>query len=144
MDLQIRLLNEFAVVPTRAHEFDAGLDLSYAGKDTVLSRSGERMLLGTGIAIAIPNGYVGLVHPRSGLAHKKGITTLNGPGTIDAGYRGEVFVNLYNSSYESVWIEPGDRIAQLVIQRVELPEVIVVESLDETVRGSNGHGSSGT
>ncbi len=143
MKLQIKLLNEFATMPTRAHAGDAGMDLTYAGADEFFLPGGKRRLVSTGIAVAIPVGYVGLIHPRSGLAHKNGITVLNTPGTIDAAYRGEIKVNLYNTDERSLWIKPGDRIAQLVIQQVELPELVQVEELDETSRGENGHGSSG-
>ncbi len=143
MKLQIKLLNEFATMPIRAHAGDAGMDLTYAGADEFFLPGGKRRLVSTGIAVAIPIGYVGLIHPRSGLAHKNGITVLNTPGTIDAAYRGEIKVNLYNTDERSLWIKPGDRIAQLVIQQVELPELVQVEELDETSRGENGHGSSG-
>lgn len=106
--------------------------------------AGGRALVGTGIAIALPHGHVGLVHPRSGLAAKNGITVLNAPGTIDAGYRGEVKIILLNTSDEAFNIAPGDRIAQLVIQKVEHPDIEVVESLDEdTSRGAGGFGSTG-
>jgi dUTP pyrophosphatase len=102
------------------------------------------MLVNTGVAVNIPAGYVGLVHPRSGWAHKYGITVNNAPGTIDSGYVGNVLVNLINHGSETVAIEYGDRIAQLLVQRVELPEVELVESLDTTARGTAGHGSTGT
>ncbi len=97
----------------------------------------------TGVSIALPQGYVGLVHPRSGLAAKHGITVLNTPGTIDAGYRGEIMVILFNSSEVDFEVAVGDRIAQLVIQTVEAAKFIAVERLPETERGETGFGSSG-
>jgi dUTP pyrophosphatase len=97
----------------------------------------------TGVSIALPDGYVGLVHPRSGLAHKSGITVLNTPGTIDAGYRGEIAVNLYNSTENDFQVQIGDRIAQLVIQEVSRAEFLRVERLPESDRGEGGHGSTG-
>jgi dUTP pyrophosphatase len=102
-----------------------------------------RELVPTGVSIALPAGYVGLVHPRSGLALKHGITVLNSPGTIDAGYRGEIMVTLFNSSAEPFEIEAGDRIAQLLIQKVERAEFIAVESLPDSDRGQAGFGSTG-
>ncbi len=100
--------------------------------------------MGTGIAVAIPAGYVGLVHPRSGLAARAGLSIVNAPGTVDAGYRGEIKVNLINlDPTEPVRIGRGDRIAQLLVQRVELWDVVEVDELDETDRGEGGHGSTG-
>lgn len=131
------------LMPTRAHPHDAGLDLRCGHKLGVILLPGQRMLVNTGVAVNIPAGYVGLVHPRSGHAHKYGITVNNAPGTIDAGYIGNVLVNLINHGRETVALEYGDRIAQLLIQRVELPELEVVDSLETTTRGSKGHGSTG-
>lgn len=131
------------LMPTRAHEHDAGLDLKCAHRFGVTLAPGERQLVDTGVKVAIPAGYVGLVHPRSGHAHKYGITVNNAPGTIDAGYVGNVLVNLINHGSETVALEYGDRIAQLLVQRVELPELEVVDSLDTTTRGTAGHGSTG-
>lgn len=140
--LQIKRLTPNAVAPTYAHDDDAGMDLR--ASEEIILPVGGRALVSTGIAIALPCGHVGLVHPRSGLAAKNGITVLNTPGTIDAGYRGEVKVILINTSDEAFTITPGDRIAQLVIQKVEHPTVEVVDSLDEdTVRGAGGFGSTG-
>ena len=104
---------------------------------------GERQLIDTGVKVAIPAGYVGLVHPRSGWAHKYGITVNNAPGTVDAGYTGNVRVNLINHGQDVVSIGYGERIAQLLIQRVELPEIEIVDSLDTTTRGAGGFGSTG-
>lgn len=140
--LQIKRLSPDATVPTYAHEGDAGMDLRAV--EAVAVPSGGRALVGTGIAFALPRGFVGLVHPRSGLAAKNGVTVLNAPGTIDAGYRGEIKVILYNTGAESFLVSPGDRIAQLIIQQVECPAIEVVAALDEdTTRGIGGFGSTG-
>ena len=141
MKLQI-VCDDKELLPTRAHEHDAGLDLK-CGELGVVLKPGERRLVDTGVKVAIPAGYVGLVHPRSGHAHKYGITVNNAPGTVDAGYTGNIKVNLINHGEETVCIYYGDRIAQLLIQRVELPELEVVASLDTTARGTAGHGSTG-
>ena len=140
--LQIKRLTPNAAAPTYAHEEDAGMDLRASEEATL--PAGGRALVSTGLAIALPHGYVGLIHPRSGLAAKNGVTVLNAPGTIDAGYRGEVKVILLNTSDDAFHIALGDRIAQLVIQKVEHPDIEVVESLDEdTERGAGGFGSTG-
>src|SRR5690606_16772224 len=103
-----------------------------------------RDLVGTGVAIALPAGYVGLVHPRSGLAARAGLSIVNAPGTVDAGYRGEIKVNLINlDPTEPVRVNRGDRIAQLIIQQVELMDVVEVDTLDMPDRGGGGHGSTG-
>lgn len=129
-------------MPRRAHRGDAGVDL-HATTDTVIA-PGRREVVGTGIAIALPLGTVGLVHPRSGLAAREGLSIVNAPGTVDADYRGEIKVCLINLDPETpITIKRGDRIAQLVIQRVELVDFIEVEDLDETVRGDRGYGSTG-
>jgi len=129
-------------VPAYAHPGDAGADL-VAAEDVELPPGGRAMVR-TGIAIALPPGYVGLVHPRSGLAARLGVTVLNAPGTIDAGYRGEILVNLINHDRTAtVRIARGDRIAQLVIQRVERARFEVVEELADSARGTGGHGSTG-
>ncbi|WP_297452397.1 dUTP diphosphatase [uncultured Corynebacterium sp.] len=140
--VRVKKLHEDAVIPQRAHADDAGVDLSSA-EDVVLA-PGQRALVGTGIAIALPAGTVGLVHPRSGLAFKKGLSIVNAPGTIDAGYRGELKVCLINLDPDNVVeVAKGDRIAQLVVQKVELSPMVVVDELDETERGEGGHGSTG-
>lgn len=140
--VQVKKLAKDAVIPQRAHADDAGVDLS-SGEDVVLA-PGQRALVGTGIAIALPAGTVGLVHPRSGLAFKKGLSIVNAPGTIDAGYRGELKVCLINlDPTNAVEIAKGDRIAQLVVQKVELSPLLEVDELDETERGAGGHGSTG-
>ena len=128
--------------PSYAHGGDAGADLR--SRVELVLQPGQRALVPTGIAIAIPDGFAGLVHPRSGLAARHGITIVNAPGVIDSGYRGEVFVNLLNTDQTaSFHVHRGDRIAQLLIQRVELAQFEVVTALEETARGVNGHGSTG-
>ena len=134
-------LDDGATAPTRAHDTDAGLDL-YALHPADIPPGG-RELIGTGVHVAIPPGYVGLVCPRSGLAHKAGLTVLNAPGIIDAGYTGEIKVNLHNAGDEVYWAETGTRIAQLVITPIPDAHLAQVDSLDATERGDNGHGSTG-
>jgi dUTP pyrophosphatase len=134
-------------LPARAHHGDAGVDL-YSAEDVELA-PGHRALVGTGIAVAIPVGMVGLVHPRSGLAARVGLSIVNSPGTVDAGYRGEIKVSLINLDPAApIVVNRGDRIAQLLVQRVELVDLVEVASFDEagmadTSRGTGGHGSSG-
>jgi dUTP pyrophosphatase len=128
--------------PCYSHPGDAGADL-VSGVDLTLG-PGERQLVPTGMAIALPDGYVGLVHPRSGLAARHGLTVVNAPGTVDSGYRGEIRVTLLNTDrQESIVIRRGDRIAQLVIQRVERARFVPVQQLPPSVRGSGGFGSTG-
>lgn len=128
--------------PAYAHPGDAGADLCSA-EELVLA-PGERRLVGTGVAIALPDGYAGFVHPRSGLAARHGITIVNAPGTVDAGYRGEIRVCLLNTDPDTaVRIERGDRIAQLVVQPVARAEFVISPALPESVRGARGHGSTG-
>ncbi|MUL80265.1 MULTISPECIES: dUTP diphosphatase [unclassified Mycolicibacterium] len=142
----VRLDRELPM-PSRAHDGDAGVDL-YSAQDVELA-PGQRALVPTGVAVAIPHGMVGLVHPRSGLAARVGLSIVNSPGTIDAGYRGEIKVSLINLDPDTpIVVNRGDRIAQLLVQRVELPELVEVTSFDEagladTSRGDGGHGSSG-
>ncbi|MGV9713391.1 dUTP diphosphatase [Gordonia sp. NPDC003424] len=140
--IAVRRLDRDIPLPTRAHPGDAGVDL-HSTIDLELP-AGRRQLVGTGIAIALPIGTVGLIHPRSGLAARAGLSIVNTPGTIDAGYRGEIKVCLINlDPSEPISIARGDRIAQLVVQRVELPEFVEVDELDDTSRGAGGYGSSG-
>jgi dUTP pyrophosphatase len=134
-------------LPARAHHGDAGVDL-YSAEDVELA-PGHRALVRTGIAVAIPVGMVGLVHPRYGLAARVGLSIVNSPGTVDAGYRGEIKVSLINlDPAVPIVVNRGDRIAQLLVQRVELVDLVEVTSFDEagvadTSRGAGGHGSSG-
>ena len=145
--LAVVRLDRSLPLPSRAHDGDAGVDL-YSAQDLELA-PGERALVSTGVAVAIPMGMVGLVHPRSGLAARVGLSIVNSPGTIDAGYRGEIKVALINLDPGiPIVVRRGDRIAQLLVQRVELPGLVEVSSFDEagladTTRGDGGHGSSG-
>ena len=141
--IAVKRLDPDLPLPHRAHPEDAGADL-YSAEEVML-QPGERALIGTGIAIALPVGTVGLIHPRSGLAAKQGLSIVNTPGTVDAGYRGELKVCLINTDRsEPIVITRGMRIAQLVVQRVELASFQEVDELDETVRGAGGYGSTGT
>jgi dUTP pyrophosphatase len=141
--LPIRRLRPDAVLPQRAYAGDAGLDLSAC--ERVLLAPGERATIGTGLAVAIPDGYAGFVQPRSGLAARHGITIVNAPGLIDAGYRGEVMVVLLNTDREQAFeVEPGMRIAQLVLMEVPDVGMKIVDELPDSERGPRGHGSSGT
>jgi dUTP pyrophosphatase len=138
----IRRLDPDLPLPAYAHPGDAGADLVAAAEVEI--PPGEWRLVRTGIAVALPEGYVGLVHPRSGLAARLGVTVLNAPGTVDAGYRGEILVNLINHDRVSpAKISRGDRIAQLVVQRVERAEFQAVDELPDSSRGKGGHGSTG-
>ncbi len=129
-------------VPRYAHAGDAGADLAIA-EDCELA-PGERRLVGTGIAIALPDGWAGFVHPRSGLAARAGLTIVNAPGTVDAGYRGEIRVCLLNTDANSpVRLARGDLIAQLVVQRVGHADFELLDQLPESSRGGRGHGSTG-
>ena len=138
----VRRVHPDAVLPTYGRPGDAGADL--ASTATVTLAPGERALVPTGIAIALPDGLVGLVHPRSGLAARHGVSIVNAPGTVDSGYRGEILVNLINlDRSRSVTISPGDRIAQLVIQEFRSADFVEVDSLPMSERGETGHGSTG-
>jgi dUTP pyrophosphatase len=142
MDLPVIKLKDNAVVPTRAHPGDAGLDLY--STETAHLGPGERWSVGTGIALEIPEGHAGLVLPRSGLAREHGIALVNAPGLIDAGYRGEVRVLLLNTDpAETVRIEAGARIAQLVVTPVAIAAPVEVAELTDSARGEGGFGSSG-
>ena len=143
IELPVQRLRRDAVLPARAYSGDAGLDLSAC--ERVELPPGERAVVGTGLAVAIPNGYAGFVQPRSGLADRHGITIVNSPGLIDSGYRGELKVILLNTdSTHPFVVEPGMRIAQLVVLEVPGVELDEVEQLPATERGVRGHGSSGT
>jgi dUTP pyrophosphatase len=142
LELRVEKLKERAVLPSRAHPGDAGLDL-YACESAHLG-PGERWSVGTGVAVEIPEGHGGLVLPRSGLARDHGIALVNSPGLIDSGYRGEVRVLLLNTDpAETFRVEPGERIAQLVIAPIALADPVEVEALGESARGDGGFGSSG-
>jgi dUTP pyrophosphatase len=142
VELPFAKLKPEATLPTRAHEGDAGLDL-YACEAAHIG-PGERWSVGTGVAVEIPAGYAGLVLPRSGLARESGISLVNSPGLIDAGYRGEISVLLLNTDpAETFRVQSGDRIAQLVVAAIELPEPVEAGTLAESARGDGGFGSSG-
>jgi dUTP pyrophosphatase len=143
LEIPLRRLDPDLVMPAYATEGDAGADL-VASQAITLPPGGGRALVPTGAAIAIPNGYAGFVQPRSGLAMRHGVTCLNSPGLIDSGYRGELKVLLVNTDpTEPFEIERGDRIAQLVIQRVEHASFVEVDELPDSVRGDGGFGSTG-
>lgn len=142
VDVLVRRLDPELPLPSYAHPGDAGADLVTA-VDVELA-PGERVLVPTGIALALPDGYAAFVHPRSGLAAKHGVSIVNAPGTVDAGYRGEVLVNLVNlDPRQTVRLRRGDRIAQLVVQRVERVAFHEVDLLPGSARGEGGHGSTG-
>jgi dUTP diphosphatase len=141
IELPIRRLHGDAVLPTQAYAGDAGLDLASA--ERVVLAPGERATVGTGLAVAIPDGYAGYVQPRSGLAARHGITIVNAPGLVDSGYRGELRVILLNTDREAPFtVEPGMRIAQLVVLPVPGVELVEVDELPDTERGVRGFGSS--
>jgi dUTP pyrophosphatase len=143
VEIAIRRLDPDLPGPARQHDDDAGYDL-VARVDTTIAPCGGRAMIPTGVAIAIPTGYAGFVQPRSGLALRAGVTVLNTPGLVDAGYRDELRVILINlDPVQEFMVRRGDRIAQLVIQRVEAVEWRVVDELDDTARGLGGFGSTG-
>ena len=142
LEVQVRRLDPGVPLPAYAHPGDAGADLSTTVDLTL--EPGERALVPTGLGIAMPDGFVGLVHPRSGLAARCGVSIVNAPGTVDAGYRGEIKVMLINlDPREAVVLRRGDRIAQLVVQPVERARFVEVDELPASVRGDGGHGSTG-
>ena len=141
MEISFRKLRDDAVVPARAYDGDAGLDLTAC--ERVVLEPGKRALVGTGLAVAIPDGYAGFVQPRSGLAARHGITIVNTPGLVDSGYRGELRIILLNTdAHETFVVEPGMRIAQLTVVPVASVEPVEVEELPESERGVRGFGSS--
>ena len=141
IELPIRRLRDDAIIPSRAYDGDAGLDL--AACERVELAPGERVLVGTGLAIAVPDGHAAFVQPRSGLAAKHGITIVNTPGLVDSGYRGELKVILLNTDERSTFVvEPGMRIAQLVVLPIPEVDPVEVEELPESERGVRGFGSS--
>jgi dUTP pyrophosphatase len=142
VQVRVRRLDPELPLPSYAHPGDAGADLMTAVDVTLAP--GERAMVPTGVALALPDGYAGFVHPRSGLAARCGLSIVNAPGTIDAGYRGEIKVVLVNlDPREPVTLRRGDRIAQLVVQRVETVDLVEVDTLDATDRGAGGYGSTG-
>jgi dUTP pyrophosphatase len=142
LEVAVLRLDTGLPLPAYAHPGDAGADLATAVDVTLAP--GERALVPTGLALALPDGYVALVHPRSGLAARHGLSIVNAPGTIDAGYRGEIKVLLVNHDpHEPVELRRGDRIAQLVVQRFERAHFVAVDELPESARGAGGYGSTG-
>ncbi|GHD01191.1 dUTP diphosphatase [Zhihengliuella salsuginis] len=142
LEVELKMLDAGIEPPSYAHPGDAGADLR-ARADVVLA-PGERALVPTGVSLALPFGFVALIHPRSGLATKHGLTVVNAPGTVDAGYRGEIAVTLLNTDASTpIELKRGDRIAQLVIQRVETARFVAVEELPDSARGAGGFGSTG-
>lgn len=142
IDLRIKLLDDGLTMPRYQHAGDAGLDLP--SRVDLIIEPGERAMVPTGIAVAIPDGYAGFVLPRSGLASRHGIALVNSPGLVDSGYRGEMSVVMINTDKRQAFhIKRGDRIAQLVIQKVEDVSITRVDELDETSRGAGGFGSTG-
>lgn len=139
MEIKITKLYPDAKIPQYAHHNDAGMDLFSVEKVTI--NPGERLQIKTGIAMEIPDGYVGLVWDKSGLSQKFGLKTLG--GVVDSGYRGEIMVGMYNLSTEPYVFEVGHKVAQMLIQKVEQPSIIEVEELSESVRGDNAFGSTG-
>jgi dUTP pyrophosphatase len=143
IELPIQRLHSDAVLPERAYQGDAGLDL--AACERIELGPGERAVVGTGLAVAIPEGYAGFVQPRSGLADRHGISIVNSPGLIDSGYRGELKVIVLNTDRSQTFVvEPGMRIAQLVVLAVPELELTELDELPATERGVRGHGSSGS
>jgi dUTP pyrophosphatase len=143
VEVLARRLDADLPLPRRSHPGDAGLDLR-AAHDAVIPPRGGRVTVATGLALALPDGYVALVHPRSGLAARHGVTVLNAPGTVDAGYRGEIRVTLLNTDpTEPFALRRGDRIAQLVFQRFASARLVEVERLPGSTRGEGGFGSTG-
>lgn len=143
MELQVKLLHPKAQVPSYGTKYAAGADLYACLEDPVTIEPGQTQFLPTGLAVAVPAGYVGLVFARSGLACKRGLAPANKVGVIDSDYRGEVLVALHNHGAEPQLVEPGDRIAQLVLVPVLSPALRVVDDLSETERGEGGFGSTG-
>jgi len=142
-ELRVRRLDDRAMLPTRAHQHDAGLDLHAI--EAVRIGTGERAAVRTGIAVESPEGQAGLVLPRSGLAHRHGIALVNAPGLIDSGYRGELRVLLLNTDQTQAFtVAPGERIAQLVVVVLDTPDVVEVQELALSERGTGGFGSSGS
>ena len=141
MQVKVKKITNDAKIPKIEHEGDAGFDI-YSNEETTILPM-ERKLIGTGISISVPKGFEAQVRPKSGLAINHGLTLLNTPGTIDAGYRGEVKVILMNLRKKEYKIEKGKKIAQVVFNKIEEPELIEVDELDESKRGENGFGSTG-
>lgn len=144
LELKVKKVNESAKIPTRATEGSAGFDLCACVEEPITLNKGDKALIPTGIAIGLDDPhYAAFIHARSGLAIKHGLTLLNAVGVVDSDYRGEVCVGIIKLTEGPYTIQPGERIAQMVIKPVELPEIIEVEDLDDTIRGVGGFGSTG-
>lgn len=144
LELKVKKVNESAKIPTRATEGSAGFDLCACVEEPITLNKGDKVLIPTGIAIGLDDPhYAAFIHARSGLAIKHGLTLLNAVGVVDSDYRGEVCVGIIKLTEGPYTIQPGERIAQMVIKPVELPEIIEVEDLDDTIRGVGGFGSTG-
>jgi dUTP pyrophosphatase len=139
MNIQIQKLSEGAKIPSFAHNDDAAMD--FFASEMVTIDQGKRAQVRTGIAVAIPEGFAGLIWDKSGLSHKAGLKVIG--GVIDAGYRGEILIGIMNLSEDSYTFKVGDKIAQMLIQKIEHPEIVEVAMLGETTRGANGFGSTG-
>lgn len=139
MELHVQKLDPHAKLPSFAHDTDAGMDLYCLEEITLVP--GERKQVKTGVALGIPEGYVGLIWDKSGVSHKRGLKTLG--GVIDHGYTGEVVIGMYNTGTEPQTFEVGDKVAQILVQKFEHPEIVEVASLQESERGSNAFGSTG-
>lgn len=144
MELKIKKVKENAKIPTRGSDGAAGFDLYACIDEPLTLNKGDTALIPTGIAIAVPDGYAAFIHSRSGLSIKKGICLLNSVGVVDSDYRGEVCVGVIKATDGPYTIEPDERIAQMVIKAVEIPDLIETNELDETERGAGGFGSTGT
>lgn len=142
--IKLKKLNQNAIIPTYGTEFSAGADLYACMEEAVKIAPGETLLIKTGLALEIPVGYAGLIYARSGLATKKGLAPANKVGVIDSDYRGEIMVPLHNHSQVEAVVEPGERIAQMILTPYLVGEYYEGEELDETVRGTGGFGSTGT
>lgn len=142
-EVNIKKLKENAVIPTYGSQFAAGADLYACLEETITIKAGETYLVKTGIAMEIPEGFAGLIYARSGLATKKGLAPANKVGVVDADYRGEIMVPLHNHSKQDAMVEPGERVAQMVIAPFLAAQFTEVDELNETVRGENGFGSTG-
>lgn len=141
MQIKVKKLDERAILPTRGSAMAAGMDL-YA-LDGASIRAGETVLVHTGIALAIPEGYAGFIYARSGIATKRGLAPANKVGVVDADYRGEIMVALHNHGEKTETVDAGERVAQMVVAPFLLPELVLSESLDETARADGGFGSTG-
>lgn len=143
MNINVRKLKENAIIPTKGTAHAAGHDLYYSGENSVIIRPGETVMLGTGVAYEIPDGYAGFVYARSGLSTKQGLRPANCVGVVDSDYRGEVMVALHNDSKETRMVNYGDRVAQIVISEYLNYSIQVVDELSDTDRGDGGFGSTG-